>query len=73
MSYYRLPIWSSVCLMFFSCSFLFAGNISQEYKYAWSNKSGYVNFENVIVGDATISGYAWSKNGGWIHFNPAQG
>jgi len=34
---------------------------------------GYINFENVIVDNSTLSGYAWSENAGWIKFNPAQG
>ena len=34
---------------------------------------GYINFENVIVGDSALSGYAWSENAGWIKFNPSQG
>jgi hypothetical protein len=50
-----------------------AGTILSSYKYAWSNNIGYINFENVIVSDSTLSGYAWSKNSGWIKFNPAQG
>ena len=58
---------------FLSFSLASAGTILSSYKYAWSNNVGYINFENVVVGDNTLSGYAWSKNSGWIKFNPAQG
>lgn len=54
-------------------SFASAGTIVSSYKYSWSNNVGYINFENVIVGDSTLSGYAWSKTHGWIKFNPAKG
>lgn len=50
-----------------------AGTILSSYKYAWGSKVGYINFENVVVGDSTLSGYAWSENTGWIKFNPALG
>ena len=50
-----------------------AGTISSAHRYAWSNNVGYINFENVIVSDSSLSGYAWSTNSGWIKFNPARG
>ena len=50
-----------------------AGTILASHKYAWSDNVGYINFEQVIVGDDTLSGYAWSANKGWINFSPAQG
>ena len=54
-------------------SFVNAGNVLNSYKYAWSNNSGYINFNNVIVDNNILSGYAWSANHGWIKFNPALG
>ena len=73
MNTYRFKIFAFIFLLgFFSCSyFVFAGTIST-YKYAWSNKVGYINFENVTVSDSVLSGYAWSKNSGWINFSPSQ-
>lgn len=53
--------------------FASAGTISSSYKYAWSNQSGYVNFENATVGDSSLGGYAWSSTHGWINLSPAQG
>lgn len=50
-----------------------AGTVLSSYKYAWGSKVGYINFDNVVVGDSTLSGYAWSENTGWIKFNPVLG
>lgn len=58
--------------MFFP-TIVFAANITGSYKYAWSNQVGYINFENVTVGNNSLSGYAWSQNAGWINFSPANG
>jgi len=54
-------------------TFVLAANIAGSYKYAWSNNVGYINFENLTVGDSTLSGYAWSTNKGWIKFDPTNG
>lgn len=54
-------------------SSVLAGTILADYKYAWSDRSGYINFSEVIVSDTALSGYAWSANHGWINFNPATG
>ncbi|MFA6347832.1 MAG: hypothetical protein WCX30_00175 [Candidatus Paceibacterota bacterium] len=43
------------------------------YKYAWSNNAGYINFERLIVEDTALSGSAWSKNVGWIKFDATNG
>jgi hypothetical protein len=59
--------------LFFPFSFSFAGTVLSSHKYAWSNNVGYINFENVIVGDSSLSGTAWSANKGLIKFNPAKG
>jgi len=59
--------------LFLNVSSVLAGVVLSSYKYAWSNNSGYINFENVIVGDSSLSGYAWSANNGWIKFNPTSG
>jgi hypothetical protein len=62
-----------ICEILLSFSFVLAGSILSSYKYAWSNNSGYINFEDVIVNDNALSGYAWSKNQGWIDFSPTNG
>lgn len=54
---------------FFSVS---AGIITSPHKYAWSDHSGYINFEQVTVSDKMLAGYAWSANDGWIAFQTAQ-
>lgn len=59
--------------LLFPLSFVSAGTILSDHKYAWSNNVGYINFENVTVSDSALSGYAWSQNTGWIKFNPALG
>ena len=59
--------------LFIPAYFSFAGTVLSSYKYAWSSNVGYINFENVIVGDNLLSGYAWSKNSGWINMNPSKG
>ena len=50
------------------------GGIDATYKYAWSEKVGWINFGvasgNVIVSDGRLTGYAWSINLGWINLNP---
>lgn len=66
---FLIPVFS---LFIFIPALASAGTILSSYKYSWSNNTGYINFENVIVGDSTLSGYAWSKNSGWIKFNPTQ-
>lgn len=47
-----------------------AGNISAADKYAWSDRSGWVNFNpgngGVSVYDDHLEGYAWAENVGWI-------
>ena len=50
-----------------------AGTIYSRYKYAWSNNSGYVNFEQTTVSDTALGGYAWSTNDGWIKLDPTMG
>lgn len=46
------------------------GTIDPVYKYAWSERLGWINFGtqegNVHVVDATLTGYAWNENTGWI-------
>ncbi|MCF7906409.1 peptidoglycan-binding protein [Patescibacteria group bacterium] len=50
------------------------GEIDDEYKYAWSENIGWINFDttngNIIIKDDEITGYAWSENLGWINLNP---
>lgn len=54
-------------------AYVSAGIIISPYKYAWSNNYGYINFEDVVVNDNSLSGYAWSENAGWINFSPTEG
>lgn len=54
-------------------SYASAGTIVGVHKFAWSDNVGYINFEHVIVNDATLKGYAWSSNKGFINFEPAAG
>lgn len=56
-------------------SYVFAsaidGVIDTTYKYAWSEKLGWINFGtsqgNVHVLDGKLTGYAWNENTGWIN------
>ncbi|MFA5358567.1 MAG: hypothetical protein WC310_01940 [Patescibacteria group bacterium] len=59
--------------IFLPVSFLLTANITGDYKYAWSNNTGYINFESVTISDSALTGYAWSKNFGWIRFDPPNG
>ncbi len=49
------------------------GTIDSVYKYAWSEKLGWINFGlssgNVHVLDDRLTGYAWNENTGWIILN----
>ncbi|MCM8787152.1 MAG: hypothetical protein NC935_03770 [Candidatus Omnitrophica bacterium] len=53
------------------------GTIDQNYKYAWGDYLGWVNFGcdncNVKITDNALSGYIWSENYGWINLNPENG
>lgn len=69
----RLLFLAFVLGLFSFRSFAEAGTILNSHKYAWSDKAGYINFENVTVSDSVLSGYAWSANSGWIKFDPAMG
>lgn len=48
-------------------------NIKAEYKFAWSENAGWLNFGSgdggVMVGDSALTGYIWSENLGWISLN----
>lgn len=50
-----------------------ATNIKSEYKYAWNENGGWLNFGSndggVMVNDHDLTGYAWSENLGWISLN----
>jgi len=73
----------SLCFLSFSFVFInkvFAGNegtIDSNYKYAWGENTGWVNFGcfycNVRVSDERLTGYAWSENYGWINLSPTNG
>lgn len=53
------------------------GTIDQNYKYAWGDNLGWVNFGcdncNVRITDSGLSGYVWSENYGWINLSPENG
>jgi hypothetical protein len=53
------------------------GTIDTNYKYAWGENLGWVNFGcdycNVQVTDSGITGYAWSRQYGWINLSPTNG
>lgn len=69
----RFTIFIFILGSFLPLFSLKAEMILDSHKHAWSNNVGYINFENVIVSDNTLSGYAWSKNKGLINFNPTEG
>ncbi len=69
----RLTIIVFIVGLFLPLSYAAAGTVLSAHKYAWSDQVGYINFENVVISDATLSGYAWSANKGFIKFNPALG
>ena len=54
-----------------------SGNISDTYKYAWSENSGWQNFRptygGVTVHDSYLSGYVWGQNIGWISLGSGSG
>lgn len=53
------------------------GTIDGTMKYAWGEKTAWINFGttegNVHVTDGGLTGYAWSPNFGWINLNPTLG
>lgn len=54
------------------------GNIDSANPYAWSENTGWINFNpsqggGVLVGDHAVTGYAWGENIGWITLNPSWG
>lgn len=53
------------------------GTIDSNYKYAWGDYLGWVNFGcdncNVRITDSGLSGYIWSENYGWINLSPEKG
>ncbi len=69
----KWPILIFILGLFLPLSYISAGTVLSSYKYVWSNNAGYINFENVTVGDNQLSGFAWSANYGWIKFDPVQG
>jgi hypothetical protein len=69
----KLIIFVLILTIFLPAIYVNAGTILSTYKNAWSNNTGYINFENVIVSDTTLSGFAWSETYGWIKFNPERG
>lgn len=54
--------------------FVFSAGMDANYKFAWSDTLGWVNFNptygNVQVFNDKLTGYAWSENYGWINLSP---
>lgn len=69
----KLIFFIFILSLYIPINYVFAYDILSNYRYAWSNNIGYINFENVTVSDIGLSGYAWSENSGWIKFNPTNG
>ncbi len=65
----------TLCFSFISPAF--AASINSVDKYAWSDETGWINFNpssgNVDVSDMTITGNAWSDTYGWINLAPTNG
>lgn len=63
----------SVSLIWFSAASATEGTIDSEYKYAWSENAGWINFGtaegNVHITDSELTGHAWGENIGWISLN----
>jgi len=53
------------------------GTIDPNFKYAWGENIGWVNFGctkcDVKIKDDGLSGYVWSENFGWINLAPTNG
>jgi len=58
------------------------GIINNNFKYAWSDKIGWINFAptdnnqsyaGLNISDTNVTGFAWSQNFAWINFNPKNG
>jgi len=53
------------------------GTIDPDYKYAWGENMGWLNFAatngDVVVSDTALTGYVWSENYGWINLAPTNG
>lgn len=55
----------------------YVGTIDENYKYAWSDKVGWITFSTdysfVIITDERMTGYIWSNTHGWINLSPQEG
>lgn len=75
---FGLKVIILIIILIIYSKFAFAiSNIDPNYKYAWGDTIGWVNFGcdncNLNIGDDKITGYAWSQNYGWINFSPSNG
>lgn len=63
--------------LFLATKILASGNIDPQYKFAWGDEIGWLNFGcdfcNVFVSDSKITGFIWSENFGWINLAPENG
>ena len=59
-----------LCICLFSQQPVYAGNISETYKYAWSENAGWQNWASTnaqaTVETTYLTGYVWAENTGWI-------
>lgn len=73
-----IRIGTTLALLFCLSALSYAGNIAPDgdgHKYAWSENSGWLNFEpsqgpRSTVADDPLTGYVWSENIGWIKLDP---
>jgi len=70
-----------ISLPFFTFASITNGTIDLNYKYAWSDQIGWINFgptgaggeyKGLTITDSSVTGYAWSNQYGWINFGPFQ-
>ena len=61
----------------FAAIFSSGYSINSTFKYAWSDKAGWINFNpnggNVVITGTQLTGYIWSQNYGWINLSPTKG
>ncbi len=73
----KLPLLLLLLGTFFIYSTVFADSISTTDKYAWSENTGWLNFnsthEAVTVFDDHLEGYVWAENIGWIRLGTHTG
>lgn len=76
----KLQIFILILYLFFIGFYVCAfgeGTIDPNYKYAWGDHLGWINFGcdncQVKISDEKLTGYIWSENFGWINLYPENG